>query len=176
MGSPSNEAGRVSDEGPQQTVSVRGFALGKYEVTQSQWRSVMGKSPSYFTGDNRPVERVSWNDVQEFCKKLNARLGLTGSNSYRLPTEAEWEYAARAGTTTPFGLGLTINAEIVNYIGPVPYGAAPPGVYRGETVNVGSLGVANRWGLYDMHGNVREWVNLALHGTLHLLELTLQVF
>ena len=158
MGSPSNEDGRYSDEGPQRTVSVSQFVMGKYEVTQAQWRAVMGTNPSYFTGDTRPVEKVSWNEAQDFCRRLNERLGLSGANGYRLPTEAEWEYAARAGTTTPFAFGVTINAEIVNYNGGGPYGNAPVGVYREQTVNVGSLGVANGWGLNDMHGNVWEWV------------------
>jgi formylglycine-generating enzyme required for sulfatase activity len=120
--------------------------MGKYEVTQAQWRAAHGTNPSYFTGDNRPVEQVSWDDAQQFCQQLNARLGLSGSNAYRLPTEAEWEYAARAGTTTPFAFGATINADIVNYDGGYPYGGAPAGVYRGQTVNVGSLGVAQWMG------------------------------
>jgi formylglycine-generating enzyme required for sulfatase activity len=88
--------------------------IGKYEVTQAQWRAVMGSNPSKFVGDNRPVEQVTWNAAQEFCRRLNARLGLSGTNAYRLPTEAEWEHAARAAATTPFAFGTTISPEIVN--------------------------------------------------------------
>ncbi|NDD63629.1 MAG: hypothetical protein EBZ36_06580 [Acidobacteria bacterium] len=157
MGSPTSESGRNSFEGPPRVVNVGGFVMGKYEVTQGQWRAVMGSNPSYFTGDNLPVESVSWDEAQEFCRRLNARLGLSGSNGYRLPSEAEWEYAARAGTTTPFAFGATINSEIVNYHGGFPYGSGTVGLYREKTVDVGSLGVANGWGLYDMHGNVWEW-------------------
>ena len=98
MGSPSSESGRGSDEGPQHEVTItQGFHLGKYEVTQGQWEAVMGSNPSYYKGTNRPVELVSWNDIQEFVGKLN---DAAGSELYGLPTEAEWEYACRAGTTT----------------------------------------------------------------------------
>jgi formylglycine-generating enzyme required for sulfatase activity/subtilisin family serine protease len=157
MGSPESEIGRGDHEGPQRVVNVDKFVIGKYEVTQSQWRAVMGTNPSYFNGDNLPVEQVSWDDVQEFCRRLNARLGLSGSTAYRLPSEVEWEYAARAGTTTPFTFGETINADIVNYYGNFPYGGAPVGIFRNKTLDVGSLGVANGWGLYDILGNVWEW-------------------
>jgi curved DNA-binding protein CbpA len=103
MGSPSNEKDRDSDEGPVHRVKIsNSFYMGKYEVTQKQWRDVMGTSPSNFKGDNLPVESVSWNDVQDFIKKLNEK---EGGNKYRLPTEAEWEYAARAGTTTRYSFG-----------------------------------------------------------------------
>ncbi|NBO63667.1 MAG: tandem-95 repeat protein, partial [Acidobacteria bacterium] len=157
MGTTTSEAGRESNEGPSRQVNVNGFVIGKYEVTQAQWRAVMGSNPSKFVGDNRPVEQVTWNAAQEFCRRLNARLGLSGINAYRLPTEAEWEYAARAAATTPFAFGTTISPEIVNYDGKFPYGSAPTGSSRGQTVVVGSLGVANGWGLYDLHGNVMEW-------------------
>jgi formylglycine-generating enzyme required for sulfatase activity len=100
-----------------------------------------------------PVEQVSWEDAVEFCARLSQKTGKT----YRLPTEAEWEYAARAGTTTPFAFGETITPEIANYDGNYPYGSASKGEYRKKTVEVGSLGVANAFGLYDMHGNVWEW-------------------
>ena len=153
MGSPSSEAKRGGDEGPQHRVRIsESFYLGKYEVTQSQWRAVMGSDPSYFEGDNLPVEVVSWNDCQEFCRKLSERTGRT----IRLPTEAEWEYSCRAGTTTPFHFGSTISTDQVNYDGNYPYGAGRKGVYREKTTPVGSF-PANAWGLYDMHGNVWEW-------------------
>jgi formylglycine-generating enzyme required for sulfatase activity len=161
MGSPTSEVGRTlisgaSPEDPQRNVNIGRFVMGKYEVTQAQWRAVMGTNPSRSPGDNLPVEEVSWDDVKEFCRRLNDRLGLSGSTGYRLPSEAEWEYAARAGTTTPFAFGVTINAEIVNYYGLDPYPDGRVGAYRAVTTDVGSLGVANGWGLYDMHGNVQE--------------------
>jgi len=153
MGSPSSEANRDSDEDPQHQVNIESFYLGKYEVTQAQYQAIMGNNPSSFKGDNLPVEQVSWNEAIEFCKKLSEKTRKT----YRLPSEAEWEYAARAGTTTPFAFGETINPRIVNYDGNYPYGQAAKGEYRQKTIVVGSLGVANAFGLYDMHGNVWEW-------------------
>jgi formylglycine-generating enzyme required for sulfatase activity/subtilisin family serine protease len=165
MGSPAGESERVANEGPQRTVNVNKFVMGKYEVTQAQWRAVMGTSPSSFTGDSLPVEQVSWDDAKEFCRRLNLLLGLSGSTGYRLPTEAEWEYAARAGTTTPFAFGGMIYAGIVNYSGAYPYGGGPVGIYRATTVDVGSLGMANGWGLYDIHGNVWEWCEDDYHNS-----------
>ena len=153
MGSPNSEAQRDNDEGPQHQVNIESFYLGKYEVTQSQYQAIMGNNPSNFKGDNLPVEQVSWNEAIEFCKKLSARTKKT----YRLPSEAEWEYAARAGTTTPFAFGETVNTNIVNYDGNYPYGQAAKEEYREKTVVVGSLGVANAFGLYDLQGNVWEW-------------------
>ncbi len=161
MGSPESEAERGSDEGPHQ-VTVSPFYMGKFEVTQAQWRAVanlpkmsrdLNPDPSQFKGDNRPVEQVSWEEAVEFCERLSKKSG----KRYRLPTEAEWEYACRAGTKTPFAFGETITPEIVNYDGNYPYGKAQKGAYRERTVDVGSLGVANGFGLYDMHGNVWEW-------------------
>jgi formylglycine-generating enzyme required for sulfatase activity len=143
-------------------VSVPSFYMSRYTVTQDQWRRVAGypkvaielnPSPSYFKGGRRPVERISWEDAMEFCK----RLSLATGRPYRLPSESEWEYACRAGTTTPFHFGETIAPEWVNYNGGHPYGDGPQGIFRGETVEVGSLGGANAFGLYDMHGNVWEW-------------------
>jgi formylglycine-generating enzyme required for sulfatase activity len=142
----------MSDEGPQHRVTIQSFWMGKYPITQRQWQAVMGENPSYFKGDNRPVENVSWEDVVAFCQRLSEKTGKT----YRLPSEAEWEYACRAGTTTPFYFGETITTDLVNYHGEYPYAAAPEGVYREETTEVGIF-PPNAFGLYDMHGNVWEW-------------------
>ena len=157
MGSPESEVGRSPAEGPQRQVMVPAFAMGKYEVTQAQWQAVMGTNPSHVKGDRLPVEGVSWDDTQEFCRRLNAGLGLSESEGYRLPSEAEWEYAARAGTRTPFAFGETINTKVVNFDGSMPYGNATPRQSRGRPIEVGGQAVANAWGLYDMHGNVAEW-------------------
>jgi formylglycine-generating enzyme required for sulfatase activity len=140
-------------EQPQHRVRItRPFYMGKYLVTQSQWRTVMGKNPSYFKGEENPVETVSWTDAVEFCKKLSAKEGVT----YRLPTEAEWEYACRAGTTTPFYFGGTLSTEEANYDGDYTYGNGREGKDRQETTPVGSF-APNAFGLYDMHGNLLEW-------------------
>ncbi len=153
---------RLVAEAPQQTVKVGGFYFSKYEVTQAQWRAVAAlpkvnrdlmSDPSGFKGGNRPVEQISWEDAVEFCERLSRATG----RHYRLPTEAEWEYACRAGTTWQFSFGGTIEPDSVNYNGKLPYAAAPKDTFRQQTVPVGSLGVANAFGLYDMHGNVWEW-------------------
>ena len=161
MGSPNTEAKRSKNEGPQHTVNVAAFLMGKYEVTQAQWRAVAGlpkvkidlkPNPSFFKGDDLPVEQVSWDGATEFCARLSQ---LTG-RGYRLPSEAQWEYACRGGTTTPFYFGDTITPDLVNYDGNNPYGSASQGIYREKTTAVGSFG-PNTFGLYDMHGNVWEW-------------------
>jgi formylglycine-generating enzyme required for sulfatase activity len=152
MGSPETEAKRDDDEGPQHYVNVPEFFMGKYPVTQAQWQAVMGNNPSYFKGKNRPVEKVSWNEATKFCQKLSKKTG----RDYRLPSEAEWEYACRAGTKTPFYFGETITPELVNYHGNKTYGNGPEGKYRRETTDVGIF-PPNSFGLYDMHGNVYEW-------------------
>jgi serine/threonine protein kinase len=121
MGSPETEKERLDSEGPQHRVTIQPFWLGKYPITQRQWQAVMGNNPSRFKGDNRPVECVSWKDVVEFCQRLSEKTGKT----YRLPSEAEWEYACRAGTTTPFYFGETITTDLVNYNGNYPYASAP---------------------------------------------------
>ncbi|MEM7725884.1 MAG: bifunctional serine/threonine-protein kinase/formylglycine-generating enzyme family protein [Cyanobacteria bacterium P01_A01_bin.45] len=158
MGSPAGEAERNDDEGPQREVKVPGFYMGRYEITQAQYEAIMGKNPAYFKRSNRPVEEVSWGDTKEFCKKLSEKTG----RNYRLPSEAEWEYACRAGTTTPFYFGATITPDLVNYDGNYPYGDAPKGEYREQTTDVGSF-PPNAFGLYDMHGNVWEWCEDTWH-------------
>ncbi|MBO1046693.1 MAG: SUMF1/EgtB/PvdO family nonheme iron enzyme [Dolichospermum sp. DEX182a] len=152
MGSPASEAGRSNHESPQHQVTVPSFYMGKYELTQAQYQVIMGANPAYSKGDNRPVERVSWNNAVEFCKKLSQKTG----KKYRLPSEAEWEYACRAGTTTPFYFGESITPDLVNYDGNHTYAAAPKGKYRQQTTDVGTF-PPNAFGLYDMHGNVWEW-------------------
>ncbi len=168
MGSPEPEG--YDFEKPQHEVTVQPFFISKYPVTQAQWKAVAALSrvnrdlkpePSDFKEDNRPVEGVSWYDAVEFCVRLSrfveGRLSQFTGKQYRLPTEAEWEYAARAGTTTPFHFGETMTSELANYNANYTYGAGVTGIYRRQTTPVGSFGVANAFGLYDMHGNVWEW-------------------
>ena len=169
MGAPETEEDSSNSERPQHEVTVPSFCMGKYPVTQGQWKAVAGldkvednlkADPSRFKGDRRPVEEVSWYDAVEFC----ARLSNHTSREYRLPSEAEWEYACRAGTTTAFHFGETITTDLANYRGTDDkeykssgsYGRGPKGKYRKETTPVGSFDVANAFGLYDMHGNVFE--------------------
>jgi len=152
MGSPANEADRDTDETQHRVRLTKPFFMGTTEVTQGQWRAVMGNAPSHFKGDDLPVENVSWDEAVEFCRKLSAKEG----KRYRLPTEAEWEYACRAGTKTPFHTGDTISTDQANYNGNYTYGSGRKGAYRETTTRVGSF-AANAWGLYDMHGNVWEW-------------------
>lgn len=162
IGSPSNEEERApDDEGPQLEVRIQSFLMGKFQVTQSQWKAVVSlpkvereldTASSRFKGENHPIERISWYDAVEFC----ARLSRQTAHEYRLPSEAEWEYACRAGTTTAFSFGDTITTKLANYNGNFSYRQAPKGEYRGETVSVGSFN-PNPFGLYDMHGNVWEW-------------------
>ncbi|NES67751.1 MAG: formylglycine-generating enzyme family protein, partial [Okeania sp. SIO2D1] len=128
------------------------FFMGKYPVTQAQWQAIMGNNPSRFKGVRRPVENVSWNDATEYCQKLSQ---ITGKK-YSLPSESQWEYGARAGTTTPFYFGETITSELANYRGTSTYADEPKGKYRQKTTDVGIF-PPNAFGLYDMHGNVWEW-------------------
>lgn len=152
MGAAKNEAEASTDEYPQHKVTVQPFCIGKYPVTQAQYQAIMATNPAKFKGKKRPVEQVSWDEAVEFCDRLSQKTG----NSYRLPSEAEWEYACRAGTTTPFHFGATITSDLVNYDGNYPYANAPKGTHRKQTTDVGSF-PANAFGLYDLHGNVWEW-------------------
>ena len=181
MGSPESEPWRSEDE-TAHTVTLSDFYVSQYEVTQAEYQTVMGTNPSSFTGDDLPVEGVSWTDAVQYCNARSTQEGLIpayvvygqnvswdrSANGYRLPTEAEWEYACRAGTDTPFNTETSISAEEANYWGHYPYLIednyfsqgnleTKPGVYRQTTVAVGSF-EPNTLGLYDMHGNVGEWV------------------
>lgn len=162
MGTPAVEDPmRARGEGPQHEVNVPAFLIGKYEITQAQWRAVsklpkvkidLDFNPSHFKGDDLPVEGIEWKECEEFCERVSRKTG----HHYRLPTEAEWEYACRAGTTTPFAFGETITLDIANFAG-YSFIAEENHEGRSTTIAVGVLGVANGFGLYDMHGNVAEW-------------------
>ncbi|MGC1307842.1 MAG: formylglycine-generating enzyme family protein [Phormidesmis sp.] len=172
MGSSEDELERSPDEGPQHEVAIAHFFMARYPVTQAQWRVVAAMAPvnielklepSRFKGDLLPVEQVSWYEAVEFCDRLT----LHTNRQYRLPTEAEWEYACRARTTTPFHFGETITTDLANYQGTDweyqektysgSYGAGPKGEYRQQTTPVDHFDIANAFGLCDMHGNVLEW-------------------
>jgi uncharacterized protein (TIGR02996 family) len=158
MGSPPQEPGRQEDEVQHLVTLSRGFYLGVHPVTQAQWRAVMGDNPSCYPGDDRPVECVSWEDCEEFCRALARKEHLPAElpSPYRLPTEAEWEYAARAGTTTPYFFGPVLSQEQANYHVNYSGRGKPAGKYHQETTPAGSF-PGNGWGLRDMHGNVFEW-------------------
>jgi formylglycine-generating enzyme required for sulfatase activity len=190
MGSPPDEPERLEKEGPQHEVELGSFFISQTPITQAQWREVAGwqerpgerwglelePNPSRFQNrdgqgearllkgetstDDRPVEQVSWEDAMEFCRRLSQRTGRT----YTLPSEAQWEYACRAGSTTPFAFGETITPELANYDGNYSYANGPKGKYRQQTTPVGMFR-ANGWGLQDMHGNVWEWCLDHWHGT-----------
>jgi formylglycine-generating enzyme required for sulfatase activity len=159
MGSPDNEPERKDAEGPQHEVTVPTFLMGRYPVTQAQYEKVMETNPAAgydtdrFVAPNKPVVGVSWDDAAEFCD----RLAKQTDRPYRLPSEAEWEYACRAGTTTPFYFGKTLTTEVANYNGDYTYADGPKGEYRKGTTPVDHFGIANAFGLSDMHGNVWEW-------------------
>ena len=165
MGSPKGEKNSLDRERPQHQVTVKPFFMGKYVITQEQYQVIVGENPSRFTNEttkwlfgrenrnkNRPVEKVSWYDAVEFCTRLSKATG----KEYRLPSEAEREYACRAGTTTPFYFGETITTDLANYYGNYSYVSAPKGEYKKQTTDVGIF-PPNAFGLYDMHGNVWEW-------------------
>jgi formylglycine-generating enzyme required for sulfatase activity len=166
MGSPKDELERQDNEGPRHLVTVPSFFMGRTPITQAQWRQVVklpqvkdkldNPYPSRFKGPDLPVEQVSWDDATEFC----ARLSRYTKREYRLPSEAEWEYACRAETTTAFHFGETISTDLVNYCGTNEeygaYGRGEKGVYREKTTDVGEF-LPNQFGLHDMHGNVWEW-------------------
>ncbi len=163
MGASEKEEGSGDDERPEHQVTVPSFYMGRYLVTQAQWARVAASfpqikrkleiRPSHFKGDDHlPVESISWYDAVEFCQRLSQKIGL----DYRLPSEAEWEYACRAGTVTHFHFGDIITTEVANYDGNYTYGNSPEGQYRRKTTPVGSF-PPNAFGLYDMHGNLWEW-------------------
>jgi eukaryotic-like serine/threonine-protein kinase len=170
MGSITNEEGKYNNEegkyyngSYQHQVRVPEFYIGQTLITQAQWQQLLGHNPSHFTEEGKlPVEKVSWLDTQEFCQKLFQKT----QRKYRLPSEAEWEYACRAGTITPFYFGETINSEVANYRAQDreiqgktytgKYGKGKLGKFREKTTSVGDF-PPNAFGLYDMHGNVWEW-------------------
>lgn len=162
MGSPESEGNRYSNERPQHLVTIKPFFISKYAITQIQWREIaslpqvrqkLKLRPSRKGGQNHPVTQISWFDAVEFCDRVSQKTGY----NYRLPNEAEWEYACRAGTTTPFHFGETINFQIANYDSRYPYRSEPKGIYLEKTTEVGSFQLANSFGLFDMHGLVWEW-------------------
>jgi formylglycine-generating enzyme required for sulfatase activity len=165
MGSPEDELERERDESPQHEVAVPSFFMGRYPVTQAQYEALMGTNPATeyeaerFVAPNKPVVGVSWDDAVAFCTALAQRTG----RSYRLPSEAEWEYACRAGTTTPFYFGKTLTTEVANYNGNYTYGDGSKGEFRNGLISVDHFGIANRFGLSDMHGNVLEWCEDDFH-------------
>ncbi|HEY9628108.1 MAG TPA: formylglycine-generating enzyme family protein [Coleofasciculaceae cyanobacterium] len=171
MGAPEGEPESKDNERPQRLVKVPHFLMGRYPVTQTQWQVVAGydritqdldPEPSRFKGDDRPVERVSWEDAQEFCQRLSAKTENT--RQYCLPSESQWEYVCRAGMTTAFHFGETITPDLANYDTTSNYNGSPTRESRGETTDVVSF-PANDWGLCDMHGNVWEWCEDDWHGS-----------
>ena len=161
MGATVKEKYSSERERPLHQVTVANFLLGEYPITQAQWRKVakfprvkreLKLNPSHFKGDSLPVESISWFEAMEFCARLSAQTG----KRYRLPSEAEWEYACRGNTETPFAYGETLTSELADYASTFAYAAETVTAYRGGTTKVGSF-MPNAFGLYDLHGNVREW-------------------
>ncbi|WP_242039596.1 SUMF1/EgtB/PvdO family nonheme iron enzyme [Anabaena sphaerica] len=162
MGSSESKGKRYSNEKPQHLVTIQPFLISKYPITQTQWKQIACLSevhqklklrPSRQGGNSHPVTQVSWFDAVEFCDRLSQKTG----HKYRLPSEAEWEYACRAETMTPFNFGETINFNLANYDSRYPYHSEPKGIYREKTTEVGIFQIANSFGLFDMHGLVWEW-------------------
>ena len=154
MGSAEYDRDCQNDERPKHWVNLSSFLLGKYPVTQEQWEAIAGYNPSHFTGRRRPVENISWYSAMDFCRNLSEKTG----REYRLPSEAEWEYACRAGTTTPFHFGATITTDVANYVGnATTYTKRARSFFSGEGTSVVGSFPPNAFGLYDMHGNVWEW-------------------
>ncbi len=159
IGSPRGAG--FDDEYPQHTVHFQSFLLGQYPVTQAQWQAVAGQlPPCRFAGPDRPVENVTWDAAQKFCQRLSKQTG----RAYALPSEAQWEYACRAGSLTAFAYGPTLSTDLANYVGEHVYAGGPVGVYRHVTTLVGSF-PPNAFGLYDMHGEVWEWCADPWHAT-----------
>ena len=153
MGSPASEKGRLKIEGPQHGVRIsRPFYMGIYPVTQEQYEQIAEENQSKFRSPSNPIENVTWYQAEAFCEKLSQKTGQL----VRLPTEAQWEYACRAGTTTAFNVGKTISADDANFNGHVPYPGSKSTTWRAKTIPVGSF-KPNAWGLYDMHGNVAQY-------------------
>jgi len=169
MGSPFDEPERDFDE-MQREITLDSFYIGVYEVSQKEYRQIKRKNPSHFKGDNLPVDTINWYNALDFCNRLSVKEGLNPvyrfsgenvlwdrtANGYRLPTEAEWEYASRAGTASPFSTGENITVNQANFNGNYPYNDGEMGSFRGTTIDVGSF-LPNQWGVYDMNGNVFEW-------------------
>jgi formylglycine-generating enzyme required for sulfatase activity len=184
MGAPAEETGSSSGERPQHLVNLKPFYMSKYPITQKQFEAVLHKNPAKFKGENRPVEQVEWHDAKSFCRELSKKTGL----AFELPSEAKWEYACRAGTTTPFYFGATISAQLANYNDETTYGEWISGKYRSETIRelpnynpeiaryegisgkycqgTSDVGMfpPNAFGLYDLHGNVWEWCEDVRYG------------
>jgi formylglycine-generating enzyme required for sulfatase activity len=155
----SREGQGYDDEHPLHFVRVPAFLIGRFTVTQEQWAAVMPWAPPYrCPGARRPVDRITWDAADEFCRRLAKRTG----RAYRLPSEAEWEYACRAGSMTPFHFGATLTTDLANYVGEHIFSGEPPGLYRHSSTDVGGF-PPNEFGLYDMHGNVWEWCQDAWH-------------
>jgi formylglycine-generating enzyme required for sulfatase activity len=155
MGSPDSETGHDDDE-KQARVTLTGFWMAETECTQAQWQAVMSSNPSKFKGQQLPVETVSWEDVGAWVTKAGSSARVPSGWRLALPTEAQWEYACRAGTTTAFSFGDKLNGKEANCDGTVPYGTTAKGTYLQKTCEVRSYR-ANAWGLHEMHGNVWEW-------------------
>jgi formylglycine-generating enzyme required for sulfatase activity len=160
MGSPASEAGRAENEAPSKVTISQPFWLARTIITQTQWTSLMGRNTSHFKGDHLPVENVSWERARDFIQRLNSRVPAKGWK-WALPTEAQWEYACRAGTRTPFYFRRTLHGKDANCQSSYPVGTEGPALRKTSAV---CRYAANAWGLYDMHGNVYEWCNDAWDG------------